>query len=272
MQLRDLHTLDEFQAVVDMQREIWGREYDDVVPLSLLAVSVKIGGILVGAFDGAGNLIGFVFSVPALTALRPLQWSHMLAVLPRHRRSGIGYRLKLAQRERALAQALDTVEWTFDPLLVPNARLNVSRLGATAERYLENVYGASTSPLHRGAPTDRLVASWRIASPHVRRRLEAGPLVARAAELREAPFALETRAGGRWRVPAVAARLELDTPRLLIEIPQDYPAMLAEAPDLALEWRTASRVAFQSCFERGFRVVDFFVDRERAAYLLQRRG
>jgi predicted GNAT superfamily acetyltransferase len=273
MHLRDLTSLDDFASVVSLQREIWGTEYDDVVPLSMLAVAVKRGGILVGAFDPDGGLAGFCFSVPGFKHGRSLQWSHMLAVRPMFRGAGLGYRLKLDQRDRTLARALDLVEWTYDPLLVTNAHLNVTRLGVVVDEYLENVYGASTSPLHHGAPTDRFVAAWYVASVHVRRRLEAGPIVARDARAAQAPTILSTRPAGEWRAPAGEPPLDRDDPRVVVEIPAGFGKMLGAAPDLAREWRAVTRRTFQTYFARGYRVVDFMSDRAtgRAGYLLQRR-
>jgi predicted GNAT superfamily acetyltransferase len=271
MILRDLHSHADFAAVAGLQREIWGRE-DDNVPEWMLAASVERGAILVGAAEDA-RLVGFVYSVPGLKQGRPLQWSHMLGVAPGHRQGGLGFQLKLAQRERTLAMGLDLVEWTFDPLVATNARLNVARLGAVAEEYLENVYGSSASPLHRGAPTDRFVASWRIDTPHVRRRLEASAIVARDAGVARAPSVLETRLEGEWRLPSGSPRLDCDEPRILVEIPYGFVDMLRDAPDAALAWRMTAREVFTTYFARNFRVVDFLGDREsgRAAYLLERR-
>ncbi|HEY8549621.1 MAG TPA: hypothetical protein VIL35_06680 [Vicinamibacterales bacterium] len=273
MHIRDLHTLEDYAAVVDLQRRVWGEECDDIVPLSMLAVAGKIGGILLGAVAEDGRLVGFVFSLPGIREGRPMQWSHMLGVLPEHRGSGVGWRLKCAQRERTLGMALDLIEWTFDPLMAPNAHLNVARLGAVVETYLEDVYGASASPLHRGAPTDRFVATWRIASPHVRRRLEASALVARDASVREAPMIIETVERSRFRAPAGEPRLDVAAPRVFVETPVAFLEMLADEPDLALEWRLVTRRVFQHLFSRGYRVVDFTWDRRsaRAGYLLQHR-
>src|SRR5262249_18405096 len=143
-----------------------------------LTISVKRGGILIGAFEAgaereasAERMIGFVYSLPGIKHGKPTQWSHMLGVLDAFRRDGIGRQLKLLQRERALAMGLDLIEWTFDPLQAMNAHLNFERLGVVAEEYEENIYGESTSPLHFGNPTDRLVAEWRLRDPHVERRL-----------------------------------------------------------------------------------------------------
>jgi predicted GNAT superfamily acetyltransferase len=270
--IRDLHSLTDLAAVVGMQRAIWGADYDDVVPLSVFAAILKRGGILLVSENETGDLTGFVFSFPGLKDARPMQWSHMLGVLPAHRRSGIGYRLKLAQREHVLRQGLDLIEWTFDPLLATNASLNVARLGATAEEYLENVYGDSASPLHRGVPTDRLVASWHIASGHVERRLAAdGLLVARDAGVRAAPQVNESRLVGGFRVPAGDPHLEIEARRVQVEIPFDFDTMRTTEQDLALAWRMATRRIFTAYFSRGYRIVDFGRDAEsrRAGYLLE---
>jgi predicted GNAT superfamily acetyltransferase len=273
MRLRDLDTHDDFAAVVRVQHEVWGEDYDDVVPRSLFAVAVRTGGILIGAEDDAGHLVAFVFSLPALRHGRVVQWSHMLAVTPAARGQALGLRLKLAQRERALARGVDLVEWTYDPLLSGNARLNVRRLGCVVEAYLDDVYGPSSSPLHGGLPTDRFIASWHIGSPHVARRVEAGALVARDASVGLAPHVLRTREAASFRAPHGEPDLSRDEPRLRVEIPADFARMLAAAPDLALAWRDASRRVFHTYFARGYRVVDIDGGRDaaRPSYLLAKR-
>jgi predicted GNAT superfamily acetyltransferase len=272
VQLRDLETLDDFDAVVRLQHDVWG-DADEAVPRWMLAVAAKTGGMLIGADDDAGRLVAFVFSMPAIRYGRTVQWSHMLAVAPAARGQSLGLRLKLAQRERALARGLDLVEWTFDPLQAGNARLNVRRLGAVVEHYLENVYGSSASPLHGRLPTDRFIASWHLASPHVARRIEAGPLVARDAGVGQAPHVLPTRIEARFRAPLGEPDLSRDEPRLRVEIPADFAAMLGDAPDLALAWRLTTRRVFHAYFAHGYRVVDVDAgpDVERPSYLLARR-
>jgi len=140
------------------------------------------------------------------------------------------------------------------------------------ESYVENVYGASTSPLHAGSPTDRFIASWHVASPHVARRVEAGAIVARDAGIGAAPAVLPTLPDGAFRGPG-EPELDHDAPRLRVEIPADFLRMLGAAPDLALAWRYASRRVFHTYFARGYRVVDVDAERgrERPSYLLARR-
>ncbi len=257
--------------MVRLEKEVWAyTDAEDVVPAPVLIVSVKRGGILLGAFDAPGTMKGFVYSLPAMKQGRPTQWSHMLGVTADARDMGLGVRLKLAQRERALAMGVDLIEWTFDPLQALNAHLNFSKLGVVVEEYEENVYGESSSPLHRGSPTDRFIAEWRLTLPHVQRRVAAiGLPVVRDAAVATAPLVNPSRAGARWLRPG-SADLEADERRLLAEIPTGFAEMQQDDPALALEWRLATRAVFQAYLSRGYRVVDFFLSRRarRGHYLL----
>jgi len=256
---RDLHALDEFAAVVDLEREIWGPGYVEVVPTPILAVTTHRGGILIGAFNG-DRMIGFVYSLPAIKHSRPTQWSHMLGVVDAFRNDGVGRALKLLQRERALAMGIDLIEWTYDPMQAMNAHLNFTKLGVVVEEYGENVYGLSGSPLHGGNPTDRFVAQWWIRQD----RACWDPAGAQPVN-RLAP-------AGEWRTCA-DVDLDLDAERLLVEIPMGFTQMLAGAPQIALDWRMATRRIFTTYFGRGYRAVEFFLNRDAAsgAYLLARR-
>src|SRR5579862_4682663 len=131
---RDLRTLDDFAQVVELEREIWGVDYRDVVPTPILAITVKRGGILIGGFDG-DRMVAFVYSLPSIVDGKPAQWSHMLGVLPSYRDGGLGRELKLLQRQRALAGGLDLIEWTYDPLQALNAHLNFAKLGVVVDEY-----------------------------------------------------------------------------------------------------------------------------------------
>jgi predicted GNAT superfamily acetyltransferase len=206
--------------VAALEREVWGyTDSEDVVPPPVLIVSVKRGGILLGAFDGSGVMKGFVYSIPSLKDGRLAQWSHMLGVTRDARDAGLGLRLKLAQRERALQMGVTLIEWTFDPLQSLNAHLNFSKLGVVVEEYEANVYGESSSPLHRGSPTDRFVAEWRLDAPHVERRIQRGDTaVVRDTSIASAPLVNRSRHEGSWLAPG-PSDLTLDGPRLLVEIP-----------------------------------------------------
>lgn len=258
MQIRPLTTLEECRRVAVLEKVIWGyTDAEDLVPPPVLIVSIKRGGILLGAFDAAGEMQGFVYSMPGVKDGRLTQWSHMLGVAPEARASGLGFQLKLAQRERALAMGIDLVEWTYDPLQTVNAHLNFARLGVVVQEYEVNVYGESSSPLHRGTPTDRCIAEWHLREPHVERRIAARrTLAVRDASLGHAPVVNPSKPGDRWLRPA-EPDLSLEGCRVLVEVPEGFGEMQPLDPGLALDWRLATRAAFLAYFARGYRAVDF---------------
>jgi predicted GNAT superfamily acetyltransferase len=260
--IRNLTTYDEFKQVLELERVVWGfSDPYDMVPPVVFTITVKRGAILLGAFDEQDRMVGFSYSLVGMKAGKVLQWSHMTGVLPDFR-GGLGHRLKLAQRDRAMALGYDLIEWTFDPLQAMNAHLNVTKLGCLAEEYHRNVYGESTSGLHKGTPTDRLVAQWHIREPHVSRRLETPPgLRFRAQEAADAPLVNRTVVAGPWRTCA-STDLDLDVRRFWLEIPTGFTDMQQHAPELAMGWRMQTREIFETYFARGYRVVDFALARE----------
>jgi predicted GNAT superfamily acetyltransferase len=169
--IRVCHTLADCEACVVLEKKIWQTDDLEVVPSALIRVVAETGGQFLGAFEG-GRMIGFTFALVGCRlrrgCLETFLHSHMTAVLPEFQNLGIGRRLKLFQRDDALGRGIRLVEWTFDPLELRNAYFNVMRLGAMMRRYLPNLYGITTSPLHSGIPTDRLVAEWRLDSPRAR--------------------------------------------------------------------------------------------------------
>ncbi|AXC14715.1 GCN5-related N-acetyltransferase [Acidisarcina polymorpha] len=182
--IRRCQGFDEFDVCVRMQTEIWGYDVRDTIPLREFIVIERIGGQVFGAFDlarsnepgGDGkSLIGFAMSMPGVKDGQAYLHSHMLAVLPEYRDMGIGRKLKLAQRQDALARGIQRMEWTFDPLEIKNAYLNVARLGAVVHSYTPNFYGVFSSRLQAGLPTDRLHAEWWMNSPRVDSALNGEP-------------------------------------------------------------------------------------------------
>jgi predicted GNAT superfamily acetyltransferase len=171
--IRKCQGIEEFNACVALQKEVWNFADIDLIPLRMFVVSQKIGGQIIGAFAG-GELVGFAFSIPGSRAGHAYLHSHMLAVRNTFRNHGLGRRLKLAQRDDALQRGFELLEWTFDPLEIKNAHLNLVRLGAVARRYSINHYGYSSSPLQGGLPTDRLVAEWWLKSKRVVNLLDKG--------------------------------------------------------------------------------------------------
>src|SRR6202045_4720028 len=171
--LRRCHAIEEFRACVALQKEVWDFTDAELIPLRMFVVAEKVGGQVMGAFDGTG-LVGFAVSVPGTRPGHIYLHSHMLAVRKDHRNSGLGRRLKLLQREDALARGIALIEWTFDPLEIKNAYLNIEKLGAIARRYNINQYGITSSPLQGGLPSDRLIAEWWLKSKRVETLLATG--------------------------------------------------------------------------------------------------
>jgi len=273
IQIRDLTAIDEFRQVVGLEKAIWGyTDEGDLVTVPVFIFTVHRGATLIGAFDPGGKMVGFAYAVVGMKNARPMMWSHMAGVLPEHR-GGLGFKLKLAQRDRALTQGYDLIEWTFDPLQAMNAHFNFAKLGGVVEEYAPNFYGESTSALHKGTPTDRVVLSWKIAEPHVVRRIEQSSLAMRmkSHEVTEAPIVNTTVMDGEWRKTKVI-NLAIKDRRVWIEIPTGFTEMQQRAPDRALAWRMDVRQMFDEYLAKGYRAVDFVLQREAGfgRYLLAR--
>jgi predicted GNAT superfamily acetyltransferase len=236
--IRALTTHDEFERCVALQIEVWGYNDGDVIPRRVFVVAQRIGGQVLGAFDG-DTMVGFAMSLPGYRDGRSYLHSHMLAVLPGYRNAGIGRRLKLAQRDDAILRGFGLMEWTFDPLEIKNAHLNIARLGAIVRRYQPDFYGPSTSPLQGGLPTDRLYAEWWLRSPRVASMLRGEIQLTPTVERVTVPYAIY-----QWK--------------------QDIQQR-SRAQDL----QTSIRETLQSAFHRGLAVVGYERDSDgNGCYLL----
>jgi len=171
--IRRCQGLDELRACIALQKEIWNFTDAELVPLRMFVVADKVGGQVIGAFDD-DEMVGFALSVPGTRSGHVYLHSHMLAVRKEHRNGGLGRRMKLLQREDALARGIELIEWTFDPLEIKNAYLNIEKLGAIVRRYNINQYGLTSSPLQGGLPSDRLIAEWWLTSTRVETLLTTG--------------------------------------------------------------------------------------------------
>ena len=225
--IRNCHDLDELRAAVALQKEVWNFTDAELVPLRLFVVAEKVGGQVIGAFDG-NTVIGFAMAVPGVRAGHPYLHSHMLAVRKDFRNAGLGRRIKLFQREEAIARGFQLIEWTFDPLEIKNAYLNVERLGAIARRYTINQYGITSSPLQGGLPTDRLIAEWWVGSKRVERLLSTGS------------------------VPPTSAATTISVPAAIYEW-KASPGQRARA----LEVQEGNRAQFLTSFANGLSVLGY---------------
>lgn len=267
--LRSLETIEDLRKIESVEKEVWGLAERDSAPMTLLIAHKEAGSILIGAFDGDA-LAGFAFGFPALEHGRLFIHSHMLAVLPKYRDLDLGYKLKLAQRDRALALGIKLMTWTFDPLQSRNAHFNFAKLGVVSDRYKVDFYGRdSSSVLHQNG-TDRLWVTWPLASRRVQQRLQIGQ---QKIDLSPAiPPLVGFNGDGR---PARAELgIALARQRVCIEIPGDILEVEKRDPALAWEWRLATRWAFTESLKAGFLVAEYFRDirgqQGPGMYLLQR--
>lgn len=174
IEIRSLTSLPEFSECVAIERAVWGYDPEDVIPSRMFLLATRIGGQVLGAFV-EGKPAGFAMALPGERNGHPYLHSHMLGVLAEYRNLRIGQRLKLAQRDDALRRGFELMEWTFDPLEIKNAYMNIARLGAVVRRYAPNFYGPSSSPLQGGLPTDRVYGEWWLKSERVKRVLRGDP-------------------------------------------------------------------------------------------------
>jgi chorismate synthase len=260
---------DDYDACVRLQREVWCLSDLEVTSAIQLVATVHAGGLLLVA-ETAGEVVGFCYAFAALRGGEAHLHSDMLAVRPSARGRGVGLRLKWAQREEALARGLRLVTWTFDPMRAGNARLNLHHLGASSREVLPDFYGTTSSTLHHGLATDRLLVRWDLDSPRVARRAAGEPATTTAPDGLPALTEVTRRDG----VPASSPpRFDLDAPELLLEIPGDWDAVVRAGAGLAREWQDAVRQALGAAFAKGYAAVDFVStrgERPRAGYVLRK--
>lgn len=257
--IRPLRSMAECQAAAELQREVWGSDYTDVIPATFLHVVDYVGGLAAGAFDGSGQLLGFVFGVSGIHDGELVHWSHMLGVRAEFRDSGLGRRLKEYQRDSMRAIGIKRILWTFDPLMAKNAYFNLGRLGANVIGYVPDMYGTTTSPLHLGMPTDRLIACL--------------DTVSQAPAASPMPLELPPMLTAFPRLHDVTVARQAQLPeRALIEIPADIIDLLAKSPTGARTWRLAVRDYFQWALSNGYAVVGVQRDlvANRSFYVLRR--
>jgi predicted GNAT superfamily acetyltransferase len=176
IRIQSFTSIEQFDQCVALEETIWGYDPADMIPRRMFLLATRIGGQVLGAFLGDNpSAVGFAMALPAVRNGHPYLHSHMVGVLAEFRNRGIAYALKLAQREDALARGFELMEWTFDPLEIKNAHLNIAKLGALVRRYQRDFYGPSSSPLQGGLPTDRVYAEWWLRSDRVERALHGEP-------------------------------------------------------------------------------------------------
>lgn len=270
--IREIASIDELEAVLRLEKEVWDFDDADVTPLTLAIAMKAAGSIWLGAFS-KDALAGFAFAFPSLEHGKTGFHSHTLAVRTPFESHGLGYRLKLAQRERVLALGANEITWTFDPLRSRNAHLNFAKLGVISSSYRPDFYGVNTSSSLHTNGTDRLWVSWRLADPRVEDRVKGR---SRRAENLDALAHLEPliRFNGDGNPAESDMGQALSRQRIAIEIPGDIGQIEATNTDLARRWRLATRKAFTEAIKAGFTVTEFCRSirgqQGPGAYLLER--
>jgi predicted GNAT superfamily acetyltransferase len=258
-ELRDLTNPNELELLEDVQKAAWGYDDREVTPGSLMVASVHSGGIVVAAFPVSSSTpVGFAFGFPAVRDGRLLHHSHLLAIAPAHRGTGLARELKLLQRAKALENGFDLMTWTFDPLISRNARLNLGKLGAQAVKYHADWY-AIRGGIYAGLPADRFMVEWDL-------RCESSEHPVARADGERALEALN----GNVNLGVQAPKLELNSVSVLIEVPRDIEALKRENLEVARAWRLAHREVFPAYFARGYVATDLASDESRTFYVLEK--
>jgi predicted GNAT superfamily acetyltransferase len=272
--IRDLETIADIEPMLRLEKQVWGLDDADVTPLTLTVALKAAGSILVGAFEGR-ELVGFALAFPSFEDGKIGLHSHMLAVRASHRQYRLGYRLKLAQRERALVMGITEMTWTFDPLRSLNAHLNFGKLGVVSDSYRIDFYGPQTSSHLHSNGTDRLWVTWHMADSRVQQRLDGKD---GRVEVVDALRHLEPliRFNGDGKPAEGDLAVSLLRQRIAIEIPCDMDRIEHTDKQLAREWRLATRGAFTAALRAGFVVKEFCRSirgqQGPGAYLLEQRG
>jgi len=269
IEIRPITTQEGFRECERLQKLIWGFEDASVVPHHLLITAQKGGGVLFGAYD-RGRMIGFVFGFVGLEGGKPKHCSLMCGVVSEQRYRGVGYKLKLKQREAVLSQGIELVTWTYDPLQSANAHFNFAKLGVIARSYERDLYGDIRDEINRGLATDRFTVEWWVKSPRVVARVEKG-------ERPKFPEGLNivNRTEEREGLSVnLEHDLDLSDERLLVEIPRDIQGLKRKDLELAQRWRFQTREIFENYLQKGYIVSEFFAveleGRKRSFYLLER--
>jgi predicted GNAT superfamily acetyltransferase len=268
--------LKDYDACMDIQREVWHIADIDIVPVTLLVAAEREGGISLGAYNSLGEMIGFCWSIVGMEHGEVVQHSHMLAVRTAYRNFNVGYRLKLAQRKEALRRKQQAITWTFDPMQPLNAYFNMGKLGTWSATYFEDFYGETTSSIQRGLPTDRFLVRWDLKNAQVEERLEAGPpRHDLRKELKKYPTVNCLEDLGPGMTQSSPLKLNLTADRLLFEVPYNLPEIKTRNLGVALEWQGRMRQVFRAFFKKGYSAVDFWVAEEeghlRAFYFLEKK-
>jgi predicted GNAT superfamily acetyltransferase len=267
--IRRAETVADYRACQDAQCQAWGISEDGyLIPVATMVGANLHGGLVLGAFRSSGEAVAMSFAFLGRIEGRLCLYSQLTGVVPEYQSRGLGYQIKVVQRDFARVEGIGLIAWAFDPLQAGNAHFNLARLGATAGRYVDNMYGERTDALNVGVPTDRLIAEWDVnRESNVWLRPDAAAVF---------PRLIHTRTGEASRMPMpLGVGPLIGAPRVLLEIPADIAKLRRERTELAEHWRQTVRLAFEAAFDDGYRAIHFVRDdsegQRRVFYVLERQ-
>lgn len=270
--LRRAESVADYLACQNAQKLAWGITEDGyVIPIATMVGANLHGGLVLGAFLADGRAVAMSFAFLGRVEGRPCLYSQLTGVVPGRQSAGLGYEIKMLQREFAISEGLPTIAWAFDPLQARNAHFNLVKLGAAVRRYVVDMYGARTDQLNAGAATDRLIAEW-----DVNREPGRAALASPAEVFETTPALIETQAIAEGLAEPVGARLPSGAARVWLEVPSDVAGLRRHHPSLAGRWAKAVRSAFVDALAAGYEAVGFVREDtdecSRCGYLLERSG
>jgi predicted GNAT superfamily acetyltransferase len=255
-----IEELKDIMKVVELQAEIWSSEI--VSPQPQLVASIHHGGIVVGAF-AEEKLVGFSYGFAGYKNEEAYLVSHMTGILPEYQNAGIGYHLKLKQREWAIDNGFKKIVWTYDPLEVRNGYFNVCKLGAYSKRYIPSYYGELNDKLNKGLPTDRLLIEWDICTKRVENAI-LGLFKNQIVNSYEALINCEQ--ASEFSSPISLEIKDKDCQAgFCVPVPSNIQFIKQQNPEVAHEWRYAVRAVLIEAFSKGYLITG--VQKERNSKL-----
>lgn len=252
IEVKTIKDIEDFKKIPEIQKSAWGFVDRDIEPHHLMTRVQKYGGLVQGLYID-GELAGYTYALIGKWEGKYFIYSHMTAVRKKYQYRGFGFLLKKAQREAVLSMGYDMIRWNFDPLESMNAFFNLHRLGVICDEYERNVYGDGESGLHKGLPTDRLIATWNLNSDRVLNLME-----------KKEPATLEA-------IPEKDIE-NFTEETAYIEIPRNIRSLKETNLNEAIEWREKTRHHFETAFKNGYvaRDIVFSKDKKRVFYKLWR--
>ena len=266
----------DYKACMDIQQEAFGQRDMDFIPVSMLITASRTGGILLGAYSGLGDMIGFTFSILGTREGKPVQHCCLLATKAAYKNFDIGFKLQSALRKEALKRKITCVTCAFDPMQPLHSYFFLGKLGFQAVAYEENLFGETSRHYDRGLPSDRMTAVWDLENDVVIKRLETGPPRHDfRKELKRVPVINQLIESAPGLFVSSPIKMDCNMEAFLFEIPYNLPEIKNRDLGAAMEWQRNLRQVFGGYFKKGYTAVDFWAAEQdgqlRAGYLLGKR-